>query len=124
MTQEHSEPVTLEIDDANGDFLSAMGGLHLGFQAPKKVKIIFKHYSATKKENRLNIHPYLVIIFQAIRDFFRWAICSRTLALQGLQIGTYETGPHGLRWKVRNIKPHQVTKAMVEMYAARGQKLI
>lgn len=162
MRQEHSEPVTIEIDDANGDFLSAMGGLHLGYQAPEKVKILFRHFSASKKVNRLSVHtmvwdsqkycgiegghstermdaylnrksrvsldwiretigPFLVKIFQAIRDFCRWAICSRTLALQGLQIGTYETGPDGLHWKVRNIKPHQVTKAMAEMYTARGQ---
>ena len=160
MRQELSAPVTVEIDDANGDFLSAMGGLHLGFQAPEKVKILFRHFGASKKVNRLSVHtmiwdsqkycgiegghstermdaylnrksrvsldwiresigPYLVKIFQMIRDFCRWAICSRTLALQGLQIGTYEKGPDGLRWKVRNIKPHQVTKAMAEMYAAR-----
>lgn len=72
---------------------------------------------------RKAVGPYLVKILRLIRDFLRYMLQPKTLAIRGLQMGLYDQG----QWKVYHIRPHQTSKAManLERYnvATRKQKM-
>jgi hypothetical protein len=68
---------------------------------------------------RETVGPYFVKVFRVVRDFFRWIMGSRTVKLRGLQLGVYERSKSGYEWKVHNVAPHKVTKAMVAFRGVR-----
>lgn len=59
MQRDDAAPVSLVINHAERDDLSVFGSKHLGYQAPDKVTITYRHYSALQKIRRTGVHTMM-----------------------------------------------------------------